>query len=197
MKNAEQKLVAAARTGDQDSFKELVEMYKGRLFKYAMGLTGDWDAADELAQQTFIKAYKGLPTYRGASAFASWLFKIMTNLNIDNSRRNKPLSFSELGDRHIDEPNALKGAAHSSQPTDANLDSEQLNARIQTALDRLSMQQRSIFIMRHYHDLPLKTIGEILGVTTGTVKSQLFRALQGLRKQLAPLRSDFGLGEAS
>jgi len=197
MSNDEQKLVAAARLGDQDSFRELVELYKERLFKYAMGLTGDWDAADELAQQTFIKAYKGLQTYRGESAFSSWLFRIMTNLNIDNSRRKRPISFGAVGAGQIDEPSDLMGVNPTSQPADAVLASEQINASIQAALDLLSLQQRSIFIMRHYHDLPLKTIGEILSITTGTVKSQLFRALQRLRKQLAPIRNDLGMGEAS
>jgi RNA polymerase sigma-70 factor (ECF subfamily) len=162
-----------------------------------MGLTGDWDEADELAQQTFIKAFKGLHNFRGESAFSSWLFRIMTNLNIDNSRRNKPLPFSAIGDGQMHEPTDIKDVESTHQLADVSLASEQINASIQGALNRLSLQQRSIFIMRHYHDLPLKTIGGILGVTTGTVKSQLFRALQGLRKHLAPVRSELGMGEVS
>lgn len=193
----DQKLVAAAQSGDQASFGELVELYKDRLFKYAMGLTGDWDDADELAQQTFIKAYKGLHTIRGNSAFSSWLYRIMTNLNIDNRRRKKPLPFSSVGDGQMHEPTEFKGVKHTGKPTDTALASEQLNSSIQAALNQLSLQQRSIFVMRHYHDLPLKTIGEILNITTGTVKSQLFRALQSLRKHLAHLRSDLGMGEVA
>lgn len=199
MEHEEQQIIIRAQEGDHEAFRELVDQFKRPMFKFALELTGDRDEADDLSQQTFIKAYKGLHRYKAQSKIISWLYRIMVNNHIDNRRKqdvrggwNQAATRSD--DHQSAEPFVATAAEHN--PESAT-DAEHMKTAIDRAINALAPKQRSVFIMRHYHDLPLKEIAGILNVSTGTVKSQLFRALQRLQRELAVFKPELGIKESS
>jgi len=197
MDRDEIRLIERVQDGDSAAFKEFVEKYQRRLFQFALELTGDWDDAEDISQQVFIKAYRGLVRFKGKAKVMSWLFRIAINTHIDEDRRRKSRGGwavrSEDEDETQREPFVATAAEDNPERQTA---AGQMGAHIQAALGTLAPQQRLVFILRHYHDLPLKEIAGILGVTLGTVKSQLFRAIRHLQKQLAFYRPELGLEES-
>jgi RNA polymerase sigma-70 factor (ECF subfamily) len=174
MESHENRLIQRARTGDATAFRELVESCQQSVFRMALELTGDWDDADELSQQVFIKAYHALPRFRGEAKLMSWLYRILMNTYIDHTRRTRTAGWqspvSQLDDAMQPEMSATNEAADNPETTAT---ARQIQDHINKALQTLAPQQRSVFIMRHYHDLPLKEIASILGISVGTVKSEL------------------------
>ena len=199
MEHEEQQIIIRAQEGDHRAFRELVDQFKRPMFKFALELTGDRDEADDLSQQTFIKAYKGLHRYKAQSKIISWLYRIMVNAHIDNRRKQDARGGWNQASTGSDnyqstEPFVATAAEHNPE---SSLDAEHMRAAIDRAINALAPKQRSVFIMRHYHDLPLKEIAGILNISTGTVKSQLFRALQRLQKELAIFKPELGIKESS
>jgi RNA polymerase sigma-70 factor (ECF subfamily) len=192
----EQNLLQRAREGDSEAFRELVEFSQSELFQLAMELTGDWDDAEELSQQVFIKAYHGLSHFREEAKIMSWLYRIMVNTYIDTTRKERRRGWgsnkAETNDAH---PEPFITEAHTDNP-EAQTAARHIQDHISKALQALAPQQRSVFIMRHYHDLPLKEIARIMGLSVGTVKSQLFRAIRRLQKELHFYRAELGLEES-
>lgn len=196
MELIENELIKLAQGGDTGAFRQLVEKNQKQVFNMAMELTGNWADADDLTQTVFIKAYRGLAKFKGNAKFQSWLYRIMVNSHIDESRKRQTRGGWEVSPdpRGEGEERELFVDTSSANNPEAQSEAAQMGADIELALQTLAPQQRAIFVMRHYKDMPLKEIGQTLGVTTGTVKSQLFRALQHLRVKLAVYRGDLGLG---
>ena len=192
----EQNLVHRAREGDSGAFRELVESSQSELFRLAMELTGDWDDAEELSQQVFIKAYRGLSHFRGEARIVSWLYRIMVNTYIDSERKERTRGW-KVNRSEEDDPRSepFVTEAHGDNP-ESQTAAHHMQIHIDQALQALAPQQRSVFIMRHYHDLPLKEIARIMGLSVGTVKSQLFRAIRRLQKELHFYRAELGLEES-
>lgn len=183
-------LVERARKGEMGAFRELVERYKKKLYYLSLDLTGNHHDAEDLSQDVFIKAYRSLKNFRGDAKFNSWLYRIAVNTCI-SQKRKKSLSSMTLqedfdGDsdqQHFNE----KTSIHNPERTaEAGLMQQHINH----ALQRLTPRERSVFVLRHYNDLPLKEIAHILKITEGTVKSMLFRAIQRLQKELAFYRKE-------
>ncbi|UCH64185.1 MAG: sigma-70 family RNA polymerase sigma factor [Fidelibacterota bacterium] len=199
MDSHEQRLVHRFREGDAAAFRELVERCQEPVFQLAIELTGDWDDADDLSQQVFIKAYRALPNFRGETKIMSWLYRIMVNTHIDNARKNRALGWrinpsSPDEDQSQAEPYITHTADDNPETRTA---SHYMQDHINRALETLAPRQRSVFVLRHYHDLSLKEIARILGLSVGTVKSQLFRAIQRMQKELAFYKAELGLEESS
>jgi len=199
MDSHEQRLIHRFREGDAAAFRELVEGCQETIFQLAIELTGDWDDAEDLSQQVFIKAYHALPRFRGETRIMSWLYRIMVNTHIDNSRKERARGW------RVDLPSSDEGqpqpepyitnAAEDDPETQAS--ARQMQDHINRALETLAPQQRSVFVLRHYHDLSLKEIARILGLSVGSVKSQLFRAIRRLQKELAFYKAELGLEDPS
>lgn len=199
MDTQEQQLVHRVREGAPGAFRELVKQFREPIFIFSQQLTGDWDEADDLSQEVFIKAYRGIGRYRGEAKMISWLYRIAVNTHIDNVRRRKPWD-RRSGQPSIDDTNAHREqfvddrAEHNPEQQTA---ARHIREHIDGALKTLPPQQRAVFVLRHYHDLPLKEVAGVLGISLGAVKSQLFRGIRRLRGQLAFYREELGLGESS
>ncbi|MCK4577609.1 MAG: sigma-70 family RNA polymerase sigma factor, partial [Candidatus Marinimicrobia bacterium] len=184
MKAKETKFVRSDGSLDPDAFKTLVTQRRETMLRLAYQLTGDWDEAEDISQQVFIKAYHGLHRFRGDSGLSSWLYRIMVNTYLDHKRQRLA-----RGGRHASADELVKSGqadpfvatAVDEDPVQATT-ADHARRHIAEALESLAPRQRSIFVMRHYHDLPLKEIASILHVSLGTVKSQLFRAVRRLRQ---------------
>ena len=188
--NDEQVLVERARNGEMGAFRELVERYKKKIYYLSLDLTGNHHDAEDLSQEVFIKAYRSLENFRGDAKFNSWLYRITVNTCI-SQRRKKSVSAmtlqedfdSENTSQHLSQDISIHNPERSAE---AGL----MQQHIDFALQQLTPRERSIFVLRHYNDLPLKEIAQILKITEGTVKSMLFRGIQKLQKELSFYRKE-------
>jgi RNA polymerase sigma-70 factor, ECF subfamily len=184
-------LVRKARSGNQGAFEELVRHYDRLILRQALRLTGSEHDAQDIYQEALLRAYKNLPAFRLECCFSTWLYRIVTNLCIEHLRRRSSKKenvtvavnaegeeFSQLDsisdDRVIDPEQRLMG--------------QEVGLRIGRALRRLTPRERTVFELKHYEGLKLRTIGTMLNGSEQTVKNTLFRATHKLRAMLSDLR---------
>ncbi len=190
MANDEKELIRRLQAAETSAFRELVESHKQRLFNLAFGLLGNAQEAEDISQEAFIKVFRSIGDFRGEAQLSSWMHRIVVNLCL-NRRRKKALSEMELresfdGDETHQPIPSYDPAANPEIMTEA----EMMRTHLRRALDMLSPQQRTVFILRHDEDMPLAEIGKALKISEGTVKSQLFRALKKLQGALAFYKAD-------
>ena len=185
-------LIRAAQQGDKAAFEELVRQYDQPVLRLALHLTGNEHEAQDIYQEAFLKAYRNLASFRFESSFYTWVYRIVTNLCLDQLRRKKTRreDHAVVMDHSGDEIDLLASVSDDrsfSNPA-KELDRKFLGQKIQTALDKLTPRERMVFELKHYQGLRLRTIGEMLSTTEETAKNTLFRATKKLRSQLAELR---------
>lgn len=187
----ERELINRAQRGDVESFRLLVESARVNVYRLAYDLTSNRHDAEDLSQEVFLKAYRSLNKFRGDSKWSSWLYRITVNSCYDY---HKSGATKVMKKQEEIESSENKNACHSTNITpDKITDSAIIQENIEKALKQLTPRERSVFVLRHYHDLPLKQIAETLEIADGTVKTLLFRALQKLQQELAFYKKDLGL----
>jgi len=174
-----------------DAFRQLVESSKTKVYWIAYDLTGDRRDAEDLSQDVFIKVFHSLDGFRGDAKWSTWLYRITVNACLDylKSPARKTM---QLKNQTASEGLPAIVEPHEPLTPDRITESRMIQVNIERALDRLSPQERSVFVLRHYHDLPLKQIADTLSVAEGTVKSYLFRAIHRLQEELGFYRNEFG-----
>ncbi len=185
MAENEQILIDRFCSGDHAAFHELVGRYKKKIYFLAYDIIGDHHEAEDISQEVFIKMYRSLKTFRRDAKMSSWLFQITVNASIDSLRKKSSRLAKPIGESdqvNIQESLTASGA-HAFDPL-RSTESSQIQNHISQALKKISPRERTIFVMRHYNDMKLYEIAEILNITIGTVKSLLFRAIRKLRKEL-------------
>ena len=170
---------------EQLDFPEIVRQYKRGVLALAYDLTGNAHDAEDLTQEVFIKAHRKLYTFRGESGVYAWLRRIAVNTHL-NRRRKKSVTFMRLfGD--VSGTDTWSGP----EPTpDRGAEGSDVRGHIDRALEKLSEGERSVFVMRHYHEMSTREVAAAMNVADGTVKSLLFRATTKLRSSLHYLRQD-------
>jgi RNA polymerase sigma-70 factor (ECF subfamily) len=176
-------LVARIIAGDGAAFGALVERYQDRLYNAVYRLVGSAEDARDLLQDTFVKAYENLGTFRGGSSLYTWLFRIAVNTSLSHRRKRKWLQVGSGGDG--DDPAPVPDAA-AQDPSD-HLVAAETEALVQQALGSLDDDHRTVVVLRDIQHCDYHEIAEILEVPTGTVKSRLHRARLILRDRLKPL----------
>lgn len=179
--NDDAPLVAATLAGDSAAFGRLVGRYQDRLYNSLVRVVGSADDAADIAQDAFVQAYVKLDTFRGASAFYTWLYRIAFNLAMSHTRRErKTASLDQLKTAAGSEPLA-------DLPTpETNLEQAEQIEMVHAALAQLSTEFRTILVLREIDGCRYEEIAEILEMPVGTVRSRLFRARLALRDQLSP-----------
>ncbi len=185
LKNYDTSLAQRASRGDRTAFREIVEDNKQKIFYLAYHLTGSLQDAEDLSQEVFIKAYNSMDAFRGDAAMGSWLYRITLNAYLDQKRKKSSQFAKEQHslNEHIPGEDLFTGPSAASNP-EKYAESQQLQMHIDNALNHLSPRERSIFVMRHYQDMPGKKVGSILNISEGTVKSLLSRAVKKMRNTL-------------
>ena len=183
-------LVERARNGEVGAFRELVERYKKKIYYLSLDLTGNHHDAEDLSQEVFIKAYRSLKKFRGDAKFNSWLYRIAVNTCISQKRKKSVSSMTLQEDFDSDSDQQHFSGEASFHNPERSAEAGLIQKHINKALQRLTPRERSVFVLRHYNDLPLKEIAQILKISEGTVKSMLFRAIQRLQKELAFYRKE-------
>jgi RNA polymerase sigma-70 factor (ECF subfamily) len=174
-------LVRKAQQGDMDAYESLVRRYQQRVYALCRRLTGAHQSADDLAQETFIKAYFALARFDAQWPLYPWLRRIAVNagLNYLKARgRERPLDDGPAGARRTP-------PAHAADDPAGRLESAEFQARLDGAVDSLPADQRSVFVLRFHESLSYEEISRTLGVPLGTVMSRLNRARQKLKELLA------------
>jgi len=189
------KLVARARQGDRDAYRVLVERYQRRVFHLAYSLVRNPDDAADVSQEVFVKVYLRLDTFKGESNFATWLFRITSNLASDLIRRrgtSAPVAFEEDAAETV-EGSELHGSGIAAQleasPQRHTLRRE-LGEKLEEALAKLPEKHRAILLLREVEGLSYEEIAEALQVPPGTVMSRLFHARAKMQKLLSDYVAD-------
>ena len=180
-------LVDYAKSGDTQSFEELVSRYRDRVYARAFSIMRNEDLAIDLSQNAWIKAWQRLEQFHGDASFVTWLNRIITNLCLDELRRQKRLKTDSIEEIQEDTgPVENRMEIQDFDPI-AKLNQQELRERIDDAMDKLSVNHRTVLLLYEYEQLEYKQIADQMDTTIGTVMSRLFYA----RKKMASL-----LGEA-
>jgi RNA polymerase sigma-70 factor (ECF subfamily) len=168
-------LVQACLRGHREAFDVIVERHQRHVYQLCYRFAGNHEDASDLAQDVFLRAYRGLHTFKGNSAFSTWLYRIGVNvcLNRLGSRAQKWTTLDAA-----DRPDFRAERA------DARLLRGERAAEVRAAIARLPKKQRAALVLRVYHDLPHDQIAEIVGTSVGAVKANFFHALANLKKLL-------------
>lgn len=178
----EDAIVQRSVKGDREAFEQLVQLYERRVYTMALRMVGSPEDAYDLSQETFLRVYRSIRTFRGEAKFSTWIYKIVSNLCITFLRRKNRI-------RQIPLEQEADGGFEISLPDDRFnpelvLERVEISRTIEQALKTLSEEHRAIFILRELNGLSYAEIGEILSLEEGTVKSRLFRAREKLRVYL-------------
>jgi RNA polymerase sigma-70 factor (ECF subfamily) len=188
----EMELIREAQSGSRTAFDALVRQYEHQVLRLALHLTGSEHDAEDIYQEAFLKAYRYIGNFRFECSFYTWIYRIVTNLCLDLLRRRKTrredpsVIVDATGEEHDTMINVSDDRAMATPARE--LDRKILAEKIQTALATLTPRERTVFELKHYQGLRLRTIGEMLNTTEETAKNTLFRATRKLRTQLSVVR---------
>lgn len=175
-------LLEACRRGDHRAFEELVEETHRRVYTLAYRLVGDRSEAEDVAQEAYLRVYRGLGGFREEARFETWLYRIVTNVAMSHLRRR-----GRFGELLTEQPEEL--AARDAPASEEAFAVED----VRQALERLPVGYRTVIVLRDIYDLPIRHIARELGVTEGAVKVRIHRA----RKRLKDVIREQGQGERS
>lgn len=185
-------LIREAQRGERAAFDALVRRYDQAVLRLALHMLGNEQDAQDIHQEAFLKAYRHLGNFRFECSFYTWLYRIVTNLCLDQLRRRKSRREdpATMVDAQGDEMDLLSNVSDTRAMANParELDRKQMGQSIAAALDKLTPRERTVFELKHYQGLKLRTIGEMLSTTEETAKNTLFRATRKLRANLAELR---------
>ena len=180
-------LIRAAQRGDQEAFEHLVRTYDQSVLRLAMNLLRSPEDARDVYQEAFLRVYRNLHTFRFDCSFHTWLYRIVTNICLDQLRKRKvrkeESSVVETSEGVVDRMDSFEEEAAEADP-ERSLWNRQLKQKIEGALQDLTPRERMVFELRHYQGLRLRNIGEMLGTTEEAAKNCLFRATQKMRSVL-------------
>ncbi len=177
-------LVARALDGDNDAFRVLVERHSRSVFQLAFRMTGNEQDAEDVVQETFLRAFRNLKRYESRSQFSTWLYRIAANYSVDLIRTRRHFADHEKPETGHD---WLSEVASSAPSADQLAFSGQVRGSIQNAMNELTAQERTAFVLRHYEGLSVEEISAALGVGVNAAKHSVFRAVRKLRRALEPL----------
>jgi RNA polymerase sigma-70 factor (ECF subfamily) len=182
-KKQELKLIANVQAGDKQSFRALYEFYYSRIYKLAFGIMKSEEEAEEVVQESFVKAYLGIKSFKGESSFYTWLYRITRNMAIDVRRRIARKVQVGLVEPEFDRVSSEEGMLSSvTVSPEQHLETKQEISKLNLALANLSEEHRSILLMREVEGFSYEEIAKVCDLNSGTVMSRLFYARKALKK---------------
>jgi RNA polymerase sigma-70 factor (ECF subfamily) len=178
MEASEAIAIERCRDGDSGAFRLLVEKHSRTVFRLAYRMTGNEQDAEDVVQETFLRAFRRIESFDGRGAFSTWLCSIAANCSLDVLRLRQRAQ--QMGGSEQDAP------ARDASPERLAL-SREARERVAAALDQLSTLERTAFTMRHFEGVSIGDIAAALGRPSGAVRHCVFRAVQKLRRELQPL----------
>jgi RNA polymerase sigma-70 factor (ECF subfamily) len=180
-------LMRSVGRGDEAAFEKLIERHQLRVIGTIAKMLGNFEGAEDLGQQVFLRVWNSAPRYQATAKFTTWLLTIVRNLVFNEVRRRQraqwlPMEHSDGTPREFLDPNARTGAQQCER--------SEMSEAVDRAIASLPEAQRIAIILRRYEELPYEDIAEVLKTTIPSVKSLLFRAREELRLKLAPFLSE-------
>jgi RNA polymerase sigma-70 factor, ECF subfamily len=177
-------LIDACRAGKTEAYGVLVRRYQDRLYPTVLRLTGCAEDAQDLLQETFLRAYQKLGRFHGESSFYTWIYRIAVNIALSGRRKRRPTA--RLDERSSGEPSSPTADPRETDPS-LPVERAERDRIIQDALNSLAPDHRAVVVLKEFDGLHYEEIGAILGIPVGTVRSRLHRARCDLRAKLRVL----------
>lgn len=191
MSDNEKLLLDKAKKGDVEAFEILVEKYQKKVFNIALRMLGNYDDASELAQEAFIKIYKSINSFKQESSFSTWIYRIATNVCLDELRRRKNRNIAYIDEEIQTEDGEIRRELmDNSMSPEAVAELNEMRQAVNNAIMSLSEEHRIVVVMRDIHGMSYEEISKITNCPEGTVKSRINRArisLKGILKKNAEL----------
>ena len=188
---ADSALIARVKLGDVKAFEMLVVKYQRRIERLIGRMVRDVDLVPDIAQETFIRAYRALPQFRGDSAFYTWLYRIAVNTAkkaLMELKRDPLITETARASRdEDDETSRVENELSDGETPDAVLASKQIAAAVNLAIEGLSEELRQAITLREIEGLSYEEIAEMMDCPIGTVRSRIFRAREAIAQRLRPL----------
>lgn len=186
--DADEDLMVRYQRGEVRAFEVLLSRHRKPVYNFILRFVGDKETAEDLLQEAFMRVIKGAEAYKRQAKFTTWLYTIARNLCVDQTRRRKHRKHASLDapmDASGDDSGTLLDVIASNEmASDRKSVNKQLHATMQRAIEGLSEEQREVFLMREFLDMPFKQIADVVGVPENTVKSRMRYALEKLRLEL-------------
>ena len=184
---ADEDLMVMYQRGEVRAFEVLLSRHRKPVYNFILRFVGDKETAEDLLQEAFMRVIKGAEAYKRQAKFTTWLYTIARNLCVDQTRRRKHRRHASLDAPMGADPDSgtlLDVIPGNEMNSDRKTVNKELHARMQTAIASLGEEQREVFLMREFLDMPFKQIAEVVGVPENTVKSRMRYALEKLRLEL-------------
>jgi RNA polymerase sigma-70 factor (ECF subfamily) len=185
--DADEDLMVRYQQGEVRAFEVLLTRHRKPVYNFILRFVGDKETAEDLLQEAFMRVIRGAEAYKRQAKFTTWLYTIARNLCVDQTRRRKHRKHASLDapmDATDDSGTLLDVIPSNEMASDRKSVNKQLFASMQRAIDALGEEQREVFLMREFLDMPFKQIAEVVGVPENTVKSRMRYALEKLRLEL-------------
>ncbi len=190
----EERLIEACRRGDRESFRQLFELHKDRVWTIALHFIGDETAARDITQQVFLKLFTAIQQFRGEAGFSTWLYRMTANACLDEQRRRRRFLSFEFFKSDDGELNSMdKQQAQQFKQELVHEDQHaqlELSAAVKSAVKELKPKLRIAILLKYFEGLSYEEIANVLGCSAGTVASRLNRGHKELAKRLQHLRND-------
>lgn len=170
-------LVQEVRNGRRQAFTELMRKYQERVYWVARRIVGSHDDADDIVQETFVKAYLALGEFRGDSSFFTWIYRIAVNLSLNALRKRQVLNY-------LHESELLSRILPSSDDPGKDLENSETESALQRAVATLPEKQKAVFVMRYFDEMTYEEIGRVLKTSVGGLKANYFHALRKVREYM-------------
>lgn len=177
-------LVEKTKLGERAAFAELVELYKDKIYNYLYRLTGSREDAEDLAQETFLRAYAKIDTFDISMRFSPWIYRIAQNAAVDLMRKKKPLVYLDEGTSSNGEGGVVWQVASDCPGPDEQVAFSHLKLEIEDAIMELPLTYRSVLLLRYVQELSYEDLARTLDLPVTTVKTRLHRAREALRTKL-------------
>jgi len=179
--------IQAVLAGDKEAYAPLVIRHSHILFRVAYRITGNEADADDVVQEAFLRGYRKLEGFESRANFGTWIYRICVHCALDRVKRRRGDEARQVGESDDPELHQMQVADRAAGPERLLLSGE-IGSMQQTALHSLTATERTAFVLRHMEDRTTVEIGEALGIDPNAAKQAVFRAVQKLRRRLAPLR---------
>lgn len=194
MTPAEEKLlIERCKQGDQAAFDKLIRAYERRVYNLAYRLSGNYDEANDISVDAFLRVFQAIRLFRGDANFSTWLFRIVTNVYLDRRKRMKNRQHLSLEEYIELEENSVARQVEDPAPgPQATIEQTERWEKLQEAINTLPDYQRAMIVLYHTEGLSYEEIAQVMSLNIGTVKSRLNRARLLLREKLEPIKELFG-----